>query len=458
MAELQLTDGAYRISSADKDLLQKPVKAHLKEHGNLKNFPEIYIDDELQVVRNQKHWETRKLGFGSKEKDTARKKRRVTRTTPQRDELLDWALKNNYTEADVDKYLDTTGKEFKQFDKDVKAVSKESVSRGGPKLEAGHEIGVAFNVRGQSKDLYPPTTTRNLFVEPFEANRGKGSGGSNKSISLKATTGRVPKNIIEDFVMYKNPDLFPEFHKEFSTDEQAQIRKLRPYARSTTADDLQTEIYNERDRKAYLPRFKDAELTAPNAKSLFRKIVRVGQGSNNLAINFGSDLVGTIMDGAAFVADPSLENGIDLALSGGQVVANLAALGLAALPVPGARPGAYMIMRLADVAAKGSKKARQASNALASAERLWNMQREGIGMALDQRFPKKTKQGAIENFLTEKDGVLVNKNYTPGKDPAFDAALKAAQTETAGGPKVGTTGLGNRISVKNLTKPTKVKF
>ena len=387
MAALQLTDGAYRVSSADKDLLQKPVKAHLKEHGNLKNFPEIYIDDELQVVRNQKHWETRKLGFGSKEKDTARKKRRVTRTTPQRTELLDWALKNNYTEADVDEYLDTTGKEFKQFDKDVKAVSKESVSRGGPKLEAGHEIGVAFNVRGQSKDLYPPTTTRNLFVEPFEANRGKGSGGSNKSISLKATTGRVPKNIIEDFVMYKNPDLFPEFHKEFSTDEQAQIRKLRPYARSTTADDLQTEIYNERDRKTYLPRFKDADLTAPNAKGLFRKIVRVGQGSNNPAINVGSDIVGTIMDGAAFIADPSMQNGIDLALSGGQAVTSLAALGLAAMPIPGARPGAYMLMKVGDN--------------LGKFERLWNMSREGVGMALDQRFPKKTKQGAVDNFIND---------------------------------------------------------
>ena len=48
------------------------------------------------------------------------------------------------------------------------------------------------------------------------------------------------------------------------------------------------------------------------------------------------------MDGAAFIQDPkNPENLVDLALSGGQLATSIAAAGLTALPVPGARPGAF---------------------------------------------------------------------------------------------------------------------
>ena len=57
------------------------------------------------------------------------------------------------------------------------------------------------------------------------------------------------------------------------------------------------------------------------------------------------------------------------------------------MPIPGARHGAYMLMKVGDN--------------LGKFERLWNMSREGVGMALDQRFPKKTKQGAVDNFIND---------------------------------------------------------
>lgn len=44
--------------------------------------------------------------------------------------------------------------------------------------------------------------------------------------------------------------------------------------------------------------------------------------------NFGGDLVGTVVDGASFIADPNLENYIDLALSSGQTLTSLAGAGL----------------------------------------------------------------------------------------------------------------------------------
>ena len=110
--------------------------------------------------------------------------------------------------------------------------------------------------------------------------------------------------------------------------------------------------------------------------------------SNNPLVNIGGDLVGTVMDGAAFMADPSAQNLVDLALSGGQTAANLAALGLAAVPIPGARVGSYAIIRAADVAAKAhraSKTLERTSSGLATVERLWNMSREGRNLNLKGR-------------------------------------------------------------------------
>ena len=125
-----------------------------------------------------------------------------------------------------------------------------------------------------------------------------------------------------------------------------------------------------------------------NAKGLARNIARIAGASNNPLVNMGGDIVGTVMDGIAFAADPSAQNGIDLALSGGQVVTNLAALGLAAVPVPGARPGAYMLMKAGDN--------------LGKVERLWNMQRESVNLATGKykkSLSKKQQQTIDEELM-----------------------------------------------------------
>jgi len=102
-----------------------------------------------------------------------------------------------------------------------------------------------------------------------------------------------------------------------------------------------------------------------SAKNLFtsisnpRNLARIAGSSNNPIANMGGDVVGAVMDGVSFVGDPSKENAIDLALSSSQVAANLAAMGLAALPIPGARPGAFALMKIGDHIGK--------------AERLWNL-------------------------------------------------------------------------------------
>ena len=128
-----------------------------------------------------------------------------------------------------------------------------------------------------------------------------------------------------------------------------------------------------------------------DAKGLARNIARIAGASNNPLVNMGGDIVGTVMDGMAFAADPSAQNGIDLALSGGQVVTNLAALGLAAVPVPGARPGAYMLMKVGDN--------------LGKVERLWNMQRESVNLATGKykkSLSKKQQQTIDEELMPDQ--------------------------------------------------------
>lgn len=123
---------------------------------------------------------------------------------------------------------------------------------------------------------------------------------------------------------------------------------------------------------------------------VFRGLARAAGMSNNPLVNIAGDVVGAAIDGAVFVADPSVDNAADLILSGGQVLTTGAGMLVAALPVPGARPGAFAIMKLGDVAgaAGNAKKVKerieQAGRTLATIERLWNMSGYREAKALDE--------------------------------------------------------------------------
>ena len=119
------------------------------------------------------------------------------------------------------------------------------------------------------------------------------------------------------------------------------------------------------------------------ARGVFRGLARAAGTANNPLVNLAGDVVGAGIDGAMVIADPSVDNIADLVLSAGQVVTTSAGMVLAAVPIPGARPGAFAIMKLGDVAGAASnlkivkKRVRQAGDALAQIERLWGMGREG---------------------------------------------------------------------------------
>tara|TARA_Y100001973_G_C5162290_1_gene314202 strand:- start:56 stop:1372 length:1317 start_codon:yes stop_codon:yes gene_type:complete len=94
-----------------------------------------------------------------------------------------------------------------------------------------------------------------------------------------------------------------------------------------------------------------------------RNIARTAGQSPNPLANIGGDVVGVIMDGAAYLQDPkNPENVADLALSGGQMAANLIAAGLTI--VPGAQGAAYLVMKGGDN--------------LGKIEQIWNLARPGF--------------------------------------------------------------------------------
>tara|TARA_R100000458_G_C8271379_1_gene246091 strand:+ start:947 stop:2692 length:1746 start_codon:yes stop_codon:yes gene_type:complete len=113
--------------------------------------------------------------------------------------------------------------------------------------------------------------------------------------------------------------------------------------------------------------YNKIQTTLTDPKTL-KQVAGVAGQSHNPFVNLAGDIVGTVVDGMAFAANPKdAQAGIDLALSAGQLTTTVIAGGVAILPIPGARPGAYAIMKLGDNIGK--------------LERLWNMQREGWDLA-----------------------------------------------------------------------------
>lgn len=107
------------------------------------------------------------------------------------------------------------------------------------------------------------------------------------------------------------------------------------------------------------PKSMFKEVTRVGGKKLFREVVRKMGGSNNVIANISGDVIGTIMDGVTYAQTKDKKALTDLCLSGSQALSSLGALGIACLPIPGARPGAFALMKVGDN--------------IASVERIYNL-------------------------------------------------------------------------------------
>ena len=127
---------------------------------------------------------------------------------------------------------------------------------------------------------------------------------------------------------------------------------------------------------------------AKTPKDLFFNSIRTasriaGQSPNPLA-NIAGDIVGAVMDTAVYMANPKDKDALaDLTLSGSQALISIGSTALAFVPIPGARPGAYALMKVGDNIGK--------------VEKIWNMTREGRQLANHYK-----KTGEIPHLHNQK--------------------------------------------------------
>tara|TARA_B100001094_G_scaffold6464_1_gene5742 strand:- start:3423 stop:4511 length:1089 start_codon:yes stop_codon:yes gene_type:complete len=105
-----------------------------------------------------------------------------------------------------------------------------------------------------------------------------------------------------------------------------------------------------------------AEVNTPKVKETKRQLKHVFKGladaagtSNNPLANVGGDLVGVFFDGVAYAQNPNMQTGLDLLMSGSEAVTSLGAMGLSAVPIPGARVAAYALMKAGDNISKANQ-------------------------------------------------------------------------------------------------------
>ena len=143
-------------------------------------------------------------------------------------------------------------------------------------------------------------------------------------------------------------------------------KPLNPEAEVLKAEKTKAlKIQNEEIAKANVKVPELGKVKTP--KDVFFNVVRTGartagQSPNPLA-NVAGDIVGAVMDGATYLSTGDKDALADFTLSGSQALISVGAGIIAVLPVPGARPGAYALMKVGDNIGK--------------VERIWNMTREG---------------------------------------------------------------------------------
>tara|TARA_R100000781_G_scaffold24221_1_gene17931 strand:- start:168 stop:1799 length:1632 start_codon:yes stop_codon:yes gene_type:complete len=378
LKSLQDSKGDWYIKGKNqKKLFQSHAVSHIRSHAdwddpreglnkvfvwddNLNDYDEKLVRDYQKVATGEKD----NIVLNSKKLDLRKKADRNWRLSPDTKSVQDFAASIGDPPELVEKWLMERGAGSVISLKQSKKLSAESQKLGGDKVETGHEVSLTTDV-GEGKK--PSSSQYTYFDEPFQENRGTGQkGGSSKTINLKIAAGQVPRHDIEDYEMFKEELKFREtgetktlrpIKEEYTPAEQRLLRALPANHSAADADELTAKIDENRVRiqKRTGIKLTSGTKTKLNAKGLYRNIAKAAGQSNNPLVNVSGDIVGAVMDGVAFAANPSQQNSIDLALSGSQAVLSLAALGLAAVPIPGGRPGAFMLMKAGDNIAKVEK-------------------------------------------------------------------------------------------------------
>jgi len=437
--DMKDSEGNWRIKGAEqKKRFSSYAVEHIKSNKELKDprtgLNKVFIwDDDMNDYDEKLIRDYQKVSTGekdnivlhSKTKDLRKKADRLYNISPDTKSVVDYAARIGDSPEMVEAWLIDRGYGAKETLKTSKKLSKESQALGGDKIEGGHEISFRTDV-GEGKRA--ATDQYTYFYEPKEQNRGLGQkGGSNKHMNLDVAAGTVPRHDIEGYEQFKssykeattgevNP--YSTLKEEFHPHEQKRLREVPSDAPTEVADEVKTAIYKERDeiRKRTGIELNSKTGKRLNAKGLYRNIARVAGKSNNPLVNVSGDIVGAIMDGVAFTTNPSKDTAIDLALSGTQAVVSLAAIGLAAVPIPGGRPGAFMLMKIGD----NVNKLKAFNDKVAQVERLWNFSSKinttkGVAESrkveiANEVISKQQTQEALTGTLNKTKAKFKNKN------------------------------------------------
>ena len=369
---------SYAVDHIRSNIELKDPRAGLNRvfiwDDDMGDYDEKLIRDYQKVATGEKD----NIVLHSKAKDLRKKQDRLFRISPDTKSVMDHAKRIGDPPELIEEWLMDRGAGSTLSIKQSKRLSADSQKLRGDKVETGHEVSLTTDV-GEGKR--PTSSQYTYFDEPFQENRGRGQkGGSSKAINLKIAAGQVPRHDIEDYEMFKEEKKFREtgetktlrpLKEEYTPAEQRLIRALPADHSAADADELTAKIDESRVK---IQKRTGIKLTSGKGvklspKGLFRNIARAAGKSNNPLVNISGDIVGAVMDGVAFAANPSAQTGIDLALSGSQAVISLAALGLAAVPIPGGRPGAFILMKAGD----NIDKLKAVNDKIAQVERLWNL-------------------------------------------------------------------------------------
>ena len=271
-----------------------------------------------------------------------------------------------------------------------------SQPESGVYAEGGSDWKYGGNISPQgARTAYQDETGRSMGSRGQSANIAQSDTLLKNEAELKAA-GIEGKNVREAFADYMVGD-DPNVLKwtRFGKKEPEVISRVAHEVGARPEAALAEEELKLRKREF------DAELSKVNAEppkvkanrafKVFRRLARAAGTSNNPIANISGDMVGVIMDGVAFAQNPKdPSNLVDLGLSGTQALASIGALGLTFVPIPGARAGAFFLMKAGDK--------------VATLERLYNMGgREGLAMATKPDILKIIKKNPP---LTEGDAKM----------------------------------------------------
>jgi len=338
----KMTDGAYRIGSEDKNALRlffldrikqenkftptgKPSKGRVKTN--------TFIDGKEQFFRNRANagdLSLDKFGFadkGSKKAEIQRRRDSLKLSKPE--------YRKINVQADQERALYNM---FRPEDKHGKEHSK-MASRF---LEIAPK-----DIQMQSDD---PINTRQQPVKQMKV--------KNNAEMMQAKYSDPWESIVSSDRKTRiiNWDEFNEYDPEefdskgnragIEVESQEEVAKLNKAIETGDTKKLKS---SEKKKYNYLMKGLVSRIKSPkSAQGLFRTLAQTAGNSNNPIANIAGDLIGTVVDGVAFAQNKNMKSALDLAISAGESLSSLGALGLSVVPIPGARVAAFALMKTGD--------------------------------------------------------------------------------------------------------------